>query len=84
MGWLMRCGGVLVCVCVGHRVWFFGIPGVGYVGVVDELGLDKWHSLYADTHYMHAHSVLSSIWTKSGLSEFLEHRSSLSSYEKIA
>ena len=39
-------------------------------GGVGGLVLGKWHSLPANTHYKHEYSVLTSIWSKSGLSEF--------------
>ena len=39
-------------------------------GWVVEWVLDKWHSLYDNTHYKHEYSVLNFIWPKSGLSEF--------------
>ena len=50
-------------------VCLFG-GGVGWVG---EWVLNKWHSLYAGTHYKHEYSVLNSIWPKGGLGEFWEN-----------
>ena len=38
--------------------------------ILGEWILDKWHSLHANTHYKHEYSVVSLIYTKSGLSEF--------------
>ena len=32
--------------------------------------MDKWHSMFANTHYTHGYKVLALIWTKSGLNEF--------------
>ena len=39
--------------------------------------LDKWHSLYDNTHYKHEYSELNLILPKSGLSEFKKKHSSV-------
>ena len=71
--WWWVCG-EWVCVRVNEVcievTWCVGVA-VGvclWCGWVGEWVLDKWHSLYVNTHY--EYSVLNSIWTKSGLSEF--------------
>ena len=62
---------------LGVQMGVLGGSGVGvWYGWVGEWVLDKWHSLYANTHYKHEYSVLNSIWPKSGLSEVLEKHSS--------
>ena len=46
--------------------------GCGWVG---EWVMEKWHSLYVNTHNKHEYSVRNSIWPKKGLCEFWKNTS---------
>ena len=44
--------------------------------------MDKWHSLYVNTHYKHGYSVLRLIWPKRGLSEFSKKKNQTNKQNK--
>ena len=76
------CGGELVCGCV-IEVWMVvtgcggGCAGVGVCikgcGWVGEWVLDKWYSVYVNTHYKHKCSVLNSDLSKKWTEWVLEN-----------
>ena len=59
-----------------------GVGVLGWGGRVGECVLDKWHSLYGNTHYKHEYRVLNSIWPRSGLSEFRKNKTKQNNKKK--